>query len=81
MRLVALCFELAHEGGHALVDEGLDLGFGDVGELEPEDVAGLRVDGGEEAEEEDGVEDSCGGGRVSDCVGPGCGKFAVWWCG
>jgi hypothetical protein len=58
VRLVALGFELAHEGGDALVDEGLDLGFGDVGELEPEDVAGLRDDGGEVAEEEDGVEDS-----------------------
>jgi hypothetical protein len=29
--LVAFGFELAHEGGHALVDEGFDLGFGDVG--------------------------------------------------
>jgi hypothetical protein len=31
VRLVALGFELAHEGGHALVDERLDLGVGDVG--------------------------------------------------
>lgn len=58
VRLVALRFELAHQGGDALVDEGLDLGFGDVGELEPEDVAGLGDDGGKIAEEEDGVKDA-----------------------
>ncbi len=56
--LVALGFELAHEGGDALVDEGLDLGLGDVGEFKSEDIAGLRDDGREVAEEEDGVEDA-----------------------
>ena len=55
---VALGLELAHEGGDALVDEGLDLGVGDVGELEAQDVAGLGEDGWEVAEEEDRVEDS-----------------------
>lgn len=55
---MALRFELPHEGGHTLVDERLDFGFGDKGELEPQDVAGLGDDGGEEAEEEDCVEDS-----------------------
>ncbi len=58
MRLVALGFELAHESGHALVDQGLDLGFGDVGELQPQDVAGLRDDGGKVAQEEDGMENA-----------------------
>lgn len=59
MGLVALSFELAHESGHALVDESLDLGFGDVGQLEPEDIAGLGEDGREVAEEENGMQDSC----------------------
>jgi hypothetical protein len=58
VRPVALRLELAGERVGALVDERLDLGLGHVGELEAEHVARLRGDGGEEAEEEDGVEDA-----------------------
>lgn len=50
--------EVADERAGALVDEGLELGLGDVGEGEIEDFVGLRDDGGEIAVEEDGVEDS-----------------------
>jgi hypothetical protein len=71
--LVALRLELAHQAGHALVDKRLDLGIGDVGELEPEHVAGLGADGGEEAEEEDGVEDSYEVARLVFCPCPGYG--------
>lgn len=68
MRLVALRLELAHQSGHALVDEGFDLGFGDICEFEPKHVASLREDGGEVTEEEDGVEDSCGQDKISLCA-------------
>jgi hypothetical protein len=71
--LVALRLELAHQAGHALVDQRLDLGVGDVGELEAEHVAGLGADGREVAEEEDGVEDSCEGARSVFCPCPGHG--------
>lgn len=58
VRPVALRLELTGERVGALVDERLDLRLGNVGELEAEYVARLRGDGGEEAEEEDGVEDA-----------------------
>jgi hypothetical protein len=54
----SLGVELALQGGGALVDHGLELVVVDVGEGEVEDLAGLRGDGGEEAVEEDGVEDT-----------------------
>ena len=55
MWLVALCLELAHEGGDTLIDQSIDLGLGDVSELETEHIPGLRDHRGEEPEEEDGV--------------------------
>lgn len=61
VRPVALRLELARERVGALVDERLDLGLGHVGQLEAEHVARLRRDGGEEAQEEDGVQDAWSG--------------------
>jgi hypothetical protein len=50
--------ELAFEGGGTLVDHGLELIIIDVGQGEVKNDAGLGGDGGEEAVEEDGVEDA-----------------------
>ena len=43
----------------ALLDHGVELGVGYVGQLDIEDLAGQRRHAREEAVEEDGVEDSC----------------------
>lgn len=50
--------QLADEGGGALVDQGLQLRNGDVGEGEVEDFVGLGGQGGEVPVEEDGVENA-----------------------
>lgn len=55
----ALGVELAVEGGDALLDHGLQLVIIDVGQGDAEDVARLGDERGEEAVEEDGVEDAC----------------------
>lgn len=47
--------ELAHEGGGPLVDQGLELRLGDVGEGEVQDLVGLGGYGREVAVEEDCV--------------------------
>jgi hypothetical protein len=57
--------KLALESGGALVDHGLELIIVDIGQGEVENDASLGGDGGEEAVEEDGVEDAWDGGRVS----------------
>lgn len=60
--------ELLDQRRGALVDEGLELGDGDVGEGEVEDFVGLRGERGEVAVEEDGVEDACVTGcGLSEC--------------
>ncbi len=61
--------ELAGEGGGALLNHGLELGVVDVGEGQVEDVAGARGQRGEEAGEEDCVED--GLDHVADGAGVG----------
>ena len=43
----------------ALLDHGVELGVGGVGKGDVEDLARARGDGGEEAVEEDGMEDPC----------------------
>ena len=48
---------MALEGGGALLNHGFELVVVDVGKGEVKDVAGPRDQGGEEAVEEDGVED------------------------
>lgn len=55
--LVALGVELADERRRALVDQRLQFHVGDVREREVEDLACLWEDRGEEAVEEDRVED------------------------
>jgi hypothetical protein len=49
---------LAHERAHAGVDQGLEVDVVDGGEGDVEDVDGGGADGGEEAVEEDEVEDA-----------------------
>jgi hypothetical protein len=58
VRLVAVRVELSYQRSCALVDHGFQLDIGDVWERQVEHVAGLRQDGGEEAVEEDGVQDA-----------------------
>lgn len=57
--------ELPQEGGRALLDHGLELHVVDVGQGQVEDVAGAGGERGEEAVEEDGVEDALGELRVT----------------
>lgn len=54
----ALGVELALEGGDVLLDHGLELVIVDVGQGQVEDFAGPRGERGEEAVEEDRVEDA-----------------------
>lgn len=50
--------ELAGQGGGALVDHGLELDIVDEREGQVQDLAGLRLHRGEEAMEEDGMQDA-----------------------
>lgn len=55
----ALGFQLAFQGGGALVYHGFEFVVRYVGEGEIEDVVGDGGDGGEEAVEENRMEDAC----------------------
>lgn len=58
MRLVALRFQLAHKGVHALLNQRIDLCLVDVGDFEPENITGLGYNRREESEEEDCLENA-----------------------